>query len=88
MKRGNLIVAFILEGFGIWVIIDSYRMGLKSFSDPGPGLFPFYLGILLCLLSFPICINSLREYRKANVVKQEKGSEFKKGLKSGLTTKS
>jgi len=63
MRIGNLIFAFILEGFGIWIIIDSYRMGLKTLRDPGAGLFPFILGILLCLLALPTCVRSLKNIR-------------------------
>lgn len=64
MKKGNLLFALLLEGLGIWMTIDSYRMGVKTLSDPGAGLFPFLLGIVLCFLAFPICITSLKDLKK------------------------
>ena len=63
MRIGNLIFALVLEGLGIWIIVDSYRMGLKTLKDPGPGLFPLVLGVLLCLLSLPSCVQSLKSIR-------------------------
>jgi hypothetical protein len=71
MKKGNLIVACVLEGLGIWVIFDSYRMGLQTLANPGAGLFPFLLGILLSLSSLPICISSIKDLRKANGARKE-----------------
>lgn len=71
MEKGKLIVAFVLEGLGIWVIADSYRMGPKSFNNPGPGLYPFILGVLLCLLAIPLCAGSLKDFRKVNTINKE-----------------
>ena len=73
MRRGNLIIALVLEGLGIWVMLDSYGLGLQKLSDPGPGLLPFLLGGFLCLLSLPICIEYLRKIDRG---KEEKGGEY------------
>lgn len=77
MKKGNLIIALILEGLGILVIIDSYRIGLQSFKNPGAGLFPFLLGIALCLITIPTCLDSLKGLRKVNIIKNgEKETKY------------
>lgn len=72
MKKGELIVSFLIEGLGIWIIVDSYMLGVQTFANPGAGLFPFLLGILLCILILPICINSLKDLRKVNVAIEKK----------------
>jgi putative tricarboxylic transport membrane protein len=88
MKKGNLIFALLLEGLGIWITIDSYRMGIKTLSDPGAGLFPFLLGVVLCFLVLPICITSLKDLKKAGkaVADQEKLSIYGAGLKKIVAT--
>jgi|SRR3989339_355021 len=64
MKKGELFIGVTMTGIGIWVSIDSYRMGLHSITNPGPGFFPFVLGMLLCILTLPICIRSIGSVRK------------------------
>jgi len=51
MKINNVYILYILFSLGIFVSSYSYKIGIGSFSNPGPGLFPFLLGILLFLLS-------------------------------------
>jgi putative tricarboxylic transport membrane protein len=48
---------------GVLVIFYSSRLGLQRISDPGPGLYPFLLGILLCILVIPVCAGSLKGER-------------------------
>ena len=83
MKKGELIVAFVLEGLGIWITIDSYKLGLQTFSDPGSGIFPFLSGILLCILVLPICINCLKELRKVNIMIEERMVSYQDLKKRG-----
>lgn len=85
MKKVNLIVIIVLGGLGIWVIIDSYRLGLQTFNDPGPGLFPFLLGILLCLFAIPICLISLNDLRKVNIKNGEKKIGYRANLNKLVT---
>jgi putative tricarboxylic transport membrane protein len=51
MKVNNVYTLLILFALGIFVSSYSYKIGIGSLSNPGPGLFPFLLGILLFLLS-------------------------------------
>jgi putative tricarboxylic transport membrane protein len=81
MKIGNLIIAFSLEGLGIFLIIESYKLRLQTFSDPGAGLFPFLLGILLCLLTIPLCISSIASLMKVEKGKEKKELEYLPNLK-------
>ncbi len=51
MKVNNVYILLIFFALGIFVSSYSYKIGIGSLSNPGPGLFPFLLGILLFLLS-------------------------------------
>jgi len=80
MKTWDIILSFTIQGVGLWVIVGSYRLGLQTFTDPGPGLFPFLLGAVLCLFSGPICINSVKELRDFNIATEWKAAEDRGGL--------
>ncbi|MGE0797237.1 MAG: tripartite tricarboxylate transporter TctB family protein [Lautropia sp.] len=60
MNRGSFIFALALECVGLFVLVYSYRLGLQTITRPGPGLFPFLLGILLCLVAVPALVQSSR----------------------------
>jgi putative tricarboxylic transport membrane protein len=81
MERGNIVIIVVLEGLGIWVIIDSYRLGLQTIENPGAGLFPFLQGVLLCLVGLQILISSLKSSSDIDTVKKERGIEPKANLK-------
>ena len=78
MRKGNLIFVLTLEGLGILEILASYRLGLQTFTNPGPGLFPFVSGVLFCLLVLPICISSLKELKKATAAQERPQGNLKK----------
>ena len=58
MGKGDPIIAAAFVVLGILITIGSYDMGLWTSSQPGVGLMPFGLGILLILCSFPILVRS------------------------------
>jgi len=81
MKKANLIIGLVLEGIGIWIIIESCGLGIKTLNDPGAGFFPLVLAILLCLLGLPVIISSLKNFGSADVRKEPeeiKYTTFKK----------
>jgi len=80
MKKKDLIPAFIWMGLGIAVAVISYELQLGTLRNPGPGLMPFLLGILLSLCSVPILIGSLLTIRN----KAKQGDE---GIWSGVEFK-
>ena len=59
MKKIDLIPAIFWMVLGIVVVAGSYRLRLGTLSDPGPGLMPFILGIMLSLSSVPIFVRSI-----------------------------
>lgn len=70
MKRSNQVAAIILFLFSIYMISSSLRMRLSDQYGPGPGLFPFGLGIILAILSVALFI----EYTSSR--KKDKASPF------------
>jgi putative tricarboxylic transport membrane protein len=59
VKKTDAIPAFLWLMIGATVMIVSYQMSLGTLHTPGPGLMPFLLGSLLCIVSLPIFMGSL-----------------------------
>jgi putative tricarboxylic transport membrane protein len=61
----ELAVAIIIFLFGALVAYDSHRLGSSWASDgPQAGYFPFYIGMLLCLSSVVVGVQSLRRLKR------------------------
>jgi putative tricarboxylic transport membrane protein len=59
MKKYHIIPTLFWMGLSLFVMIFSYRLGLRGFHNPGPGLAPFVLGLLLLLISLYVLIDAL-----------------------------
>ncbi len=70
MKKIDMIPAMFWMGLGIAVAVSSYRLRLGTLENPGPGLAPFLLGIMLSLCSLPILVRSFLV-----MMKNEKGGD-------------
>jgi putative tricarboxylic transport membrane protein len=51
MKKNQVFTILFWVALGVFVMYSSWRFGLGSFRTPGPGLMPFLLGTLLCVVS-------------------------------------
>ena len=51
MKKNQVVTIVFWVVLGVFVMYSSCRFGLGSFRTPGPGLMPFLLGALLCVVS-------------------------------------
>jgi cell division protein FtsW (lipid II flippase) len=51
MKKKEVITILFWIGLGVFVMYSSCRFGLGTFRSPGPGLMPFLLGALLCVVA-------------------------------------
>jgi putative tricarboxylic transport membrane protein len=58
-------------GVGIAVAINSYKLKLQTLANPGPGLMPFFLGIILSVCSLPIIVRSFLAIKKNREQKDE-----------------
>ena len=61
MKKGDKIFAIIGMGLSLWLILESLQFDYLSDFGPGPGFEPFWLGVMLALLSITLLINTLRK---------------------------
>ncbi|MEW6665325.1 MAG: tripartite tricarboxylate transporter TctB family protein [Thermodesulfobacteriota bacterium] len=59
-QRANIALLFWIA-LGIFISIHSYRLGLGTWSSPGPGLMPFLVGALLSAFSLFSLVRRLRQ---------------------------
>jgi putative tricarboxylic transport membrane protein len=59
MKKSNNIILIFWVGLSLFTIFFSYKYGLGGFHNPGPGLMPFLLGVLLLIVSLYLLTKSL-----------------------------
>ncbi len=73
----DLVVATLIFALGALVVFESVRLGASWGSDgPGAGYFPFYIGMLICICSFAVFIQSLLK-RKDDRAVFVTGEQFK-----------
>lgn len=51
--RSETVFTAILTGFGMVIIAMSVQLGLGSMREPGPGFFPFFIGVLILVFGIP-----------------------------------
>ena len=51
LKPGDIIGGLVLLGVSAWAIIGGLKLHLGKVSEPQPGFFPFWGGVVLALLS-------------------------------------
>jgi putative tricarboxylic transport membrane protein len=78
MKKYDIFPMMFWMGMGLFVTVYAYTLGLKGFHDPGPGLMPFIVGLLLCLVSLYLLVTSL--LKRDAVEETNKGEEKKVSL--------
>jgi hypothetical protein len=58
----ELVVALAVFGLGLTVLIGSWHLGSTWTSDgPGPGYFPFYISLIMCISGAGIFVQALRK---------------------------
>jgi len=65
--NGNLIAAACLAAFGIYVILAAGRLAYTSEVGPGPGFFPFWIGIGLVVFAVALILTNLASTRRAAI---------------------
>lgn len=58
--RLEVVFDFVLLVLGALVFIVSWGYGFGTFRKPGPGLYPFFIGLFIMVLSFVLLILELR----------------------------
>lgn len=71
MKKYDRITSVVWLGFAVYICVESVRLPLGSFHDPGPGFLPLLVGLILAGLSV-ICFKTSRTAEPA----EEKASWY------------
>jgi putative tricarboxylic transport membrane protein len=61
MNKINRVFSIICLGVSLWLVIESTRYDYIVKYTPGPGFFPFWLGVVLAFFSFALLIETLRK---------------------------
>ena len=65
MNKGNRVFSVICLGISLWLILESSNYNYVVKYTPGPGFFPFWLGVVLALFSAALLIETfLKKARK------------------------
>lgn len=67
MKKYQVCGAVFWVALGLFVFLYSYRLGIGSAHSPGPGFFPFWLGILFALLAVVILAKLFLQWAEREV---------------------
>ena len=59
MNWREQVPAFVWLGVGSAIAIGAYNLGIGAVNNPGPGLFPFVIGLGMVLLSVSIIATSI-----------------------------
>ncbi len=59
MKKWDRLAALVLAAVGIGAAVMAFLMGLGTFSNPGPGFFPFWLALFLTAIALLIFLGQL-----------------------------
>jgi putative tricarboxylic transport membrane protein len=81
MSKRDFIIALFWILLGALVVTESVRLGIGALDNPGPGLFPFLVGIALICCALTIFIGSLlafKEDRTSSGQSQWRGIDFRK----------
>lgn len=63
---------FILAVLGIIIVFTSLKYGFGTFRTPGPGLFPFFIGLSVLIFSLALLISEFRtQLRSASLNRED-----------------
>ena len=79
MKKYDQISSFVWLAFAIYICIESIRLPLGSFRDPGPGFLPLLVGLILAALSV-VCFIQARAAESTD----QKGSWYSQERRKNL----
>ncbi len=61
MKKGNRVFSIMCLGISLWLILESSKYNYVVKYTPGPGFFPFWLGLVLSAFSIALLIETFLE---------------------------
>jgi hypothetical protein len=70
MRRADRIFAVIGLGLSLWCILESTKFTYMARFTPGPGFMPFWVGVVLAVLSSYLLYDSFRRERSSQDFKK------------------
>ena len=67
-SKGELFFCGLLFCLGLLIMVSSMQIGFGRFTKPGPGLFPFICGLILCVQSVALNLFKQRGSERENVL--------------------
>ncbi len=64
--RGKGVWDFIFSILGIVIMVSSIQLGFGSLGQPGPGLFPFFTGLMIFTAELVVIVSSIQKERNAD----------------------
>ena len=61
MNKANRVFSVICLGISLWLILESSKYNYVVRYTPGPGFFPFWVGIVLALFSTALLSRNIPE---------------------------
>lgn len=61
MNKSNRVFAIVCLGMSLWLVLESSNYHYTVKYTPGPGFFPFWLGVVLALFSIALLIETVRK---------------------------
>ena len=77
MKKKNIGSSILWLLFSVIVCIESYKLNIGTLHNPGPGFYPFCIGLTLILFSLIVLLSSI-------FLQKEEASQEKTGEKSNI----
>ena len=77
MKKKNIGSSILWLLFSVIVCIESYKLNIGTLHNPGPGFYPFSIGLTLILFSLIVLLSSI-------FLQKEEASQEKTGEKSNI----
>lgn len=63
----RLVLAFLLMSIGLYLVSQSGKIGYSDMGGPGPGFFPFWVGILLAITAFFWLLAEFRAHKDTQI---------------------
>jgi putative tricarboxylic transport membrane protein len=70
MKKLDRLSSIFWLSLSVAICIHSYKLGLGSFHNPGPGFLFFWSGMVLGVLSMMILVGTMKGYKKVSIESQ------------------
>jgi putative tricarboxylic transport membrane protein len=80
MKKRDVWSSILWLAFGLMLCVESYRLGMGTLHNPGPGLYPLGIGLVTVLFSLIIMASSFLTERGEALPEEGEGKANRKDI--------